>query len=128
MSCNPARHLWCTFDTIGADVCLVSCWASDWPAPVGTVWGRAYGSDEHGAKHRFDVLHSYVHPRFRRRGVRTFINRQILESGWGSEVITTQSGTPEGMAFMTASGYVREPTTGMLVLTREGLGQKEGTR
>lgn len=106
---------WVTFDEIGAGVSLVSCWHRRETRPIGTVWGIAFG-EGNGSRRRFEVLHSYVHPHYRRRGVRTFINEKIFSEGYRSQIITTHAGSDEGMAFMLASGYKRDENTGILYL------------
>ena len=75
-----------------------------WVAPVGFVWGVgcAAAAGTKGSRSEFMVFGSYVVPRWRRLGVRTAINKQILET---YELITTSGGSPDGRKFLKASGY-----------------------
>lgn len=88
---------WIEWVKIGFGFTLYILWNRNLPMPLGFVWGIL------ATKNRFEVFGSYVPVFARRLGVRTAINRQILEN---YEVVTTPGGSKTGaLAFMKASGY-----------------------
>lgn len=82
---------------LGRGVTVYLCWDPEWIAPVGLVWG-------HERRGRFDVLGSHVAEWARRCGVRTLINKAILED---HGAVVSDFATSRGKAFMEARGYTR---------------------
>lgn len=97
---------------IGVGLWLYVAFTRKFVGPIGVVWGIPIGS----TPARFDVLHSYVLPFARRKGVRTLIQKEILKS---FDVITTVEGSREGgAAFMKAAGYKHDPARAMWSLVK----------
>lgn len=67
-------------------------------SPIGHVWTR----EDSTAARRVEVLHSYVMPWCRRKGVRTFIHERILKD---ADVIISHHGTKDGEPWMVKAGY-----------------------
>lgn len=104
------------WQNIGFGMLLYVLFARSNPAPVGFVWGLAIAAGN-ARKTRFEVFGSYVVPYARRSGVRSRLNRQLLEH-W--QVITTQNGSKEGgLKFMRAQGYRLDKRSGVWSLTRK---------
>lgn len=76
------------------------CYIQDVSAPVGLVWGTRSGIGR--GKTVFLVLHSYVNPWARRKGVRTAIHKEMMKH---YSAIFTYTGTPSGAAWMVANNY-----------------------
>lgn len=89
---------WVTRGVIGVGITQYTAFSPFHVSPLGFVWGHHFGGD----KATFNTLHSYVLPWFRRNGVRTLIEKEILEK---AEVIITGGSSEEGQAFMKARGY-----------------------
>lgn len=105
---------WVYWSNIGGHLFYV-CFSPVASCPIGLVWGISKAAGNAG-KTQFEVAFSYVLPQFRRQGVRTKLNEQILEH-W--DVIVSQDGTDEGgKAFMQATGYKLNKTIGAWYLTR----------
>lgn len=95
------KDSWVTWTRIGHGVVIYALIASDFPCPIGLVWGIPQG----GRKKLFQVYHSYTLPNARRQGVRTKINEAILQT---FDAIVTGDGSKDGgSAFMAKSGYKR---------------------
>ena len=92
------------------------CRSRGFLAPVGFVWGFAMGADKDAygdvKLSRFEVLGSFVPDWARRSGIRSLINKTILQT---FDVIHTNGATPEGAEFMKSSGYKRDPLGGYFI-------------
>lgn len=94
---------WVECAAVGFGFWLYLCWAREVAGPVGLVWGIP--SSLRDGRGHFDVIGSYVPPAYRRKGIRTLINNEILKE---CEVIVSRDGSEEGGAvFMEAFGYSR---------------------
>lgn len=90
--------LWVTWVPIGYGMLMFICTHPDFQQPLGFVWGVQHG----GEKKRFEVMGSYTEIFYRRLGVRTKINEQILKL---YDIVTSPSSSKQGKAFMKANGY-----------------------
>jgi hypothetical protein len=70
-----------------------------WDYPAATVWFRFVGLAT------IEILNSLVVEKLRRCGLRTYLNKALFEAYPQVVLILTQRGTPDGEAFMKASGY-----------------------
>ena len=85
----------------------------DYPGPVGVVWASLRSDGECQSA---NVIHSYTLPFYRRRGIRSLINKTIMEE---CEVITTPGGSDDGgLDFLKAAGYQYDPQRKDWFLTR----------
>jgi len=73
------------------------CFEKNYIGPVGFVWGIGCWDPP-----RFTVYGSYIMPVFRRLGVRTFMNKTLLEH-W--DTVMSPNATGLGKKFMQANGY-----------------------
>ena len=97
---------WVTCIPVGFGVLQYTAFHPSYPAPAGVVWVIGYG----GKVPTADVLHSYTLPFFRRKGVRSLINEQLLKD---YAVIRTSGGSKEGgAAFLKAAGYTFDKVRG----------------
>lgn len=104
---------WVTWCEIGFGCRYYMCFHPEFIAPVGSVWCACQG----GRTPTADVLYSFTLHMYRRLGVRTLINKTLLEH---FKIIRTTSGTKEGgMKFLKASGYKHDPVRDDWYLTRE---------
>lgn len=70
--------------------------------PLGIVWYRWISENQ------IDIVYSYVRPSVRRCGVRTYLHQRLLAC-YPHARITTNSGTTEGMQWMSKTGYKFNP-------------------
>lgn len=104
---------WVTWHSVGFGCRGYFCFHPEYAAPVGVVFVVGTG----GATPKADVMWSYVPPWFRRRGVRTLINEQLLKH---YRVVTTGGGSKTGgLAFLKASGYVHDAVRGDWYLMKQ---------
>ena len=107
---------WITWYELDHGIIQYTCFSRHWTCPIGFVWGISAGRC-------FFVMNSYVDPYFRRRGVRTLLNKQIHEH---NKIIQTQTGTKEGgKAFLKASGYKHDRVRNDWILVRSRKSQKK---
>lgn len=74
----------------------------DCGCPIGTVWFRWISESQ------IDILYSLVRPGVRRCGIRTYLHERLLET-WPNARITTNSGTMDGIQWMTKVGFKFNP-------------------
>lgn len=84
----------------GAMVCSIC--VHGYVEPIGFITYMPLEATD--AKRVFHVLNSYIHPRFRRQGIRTWVNEQWFEQHPNC-VITTAAMTDDGEHFMSSFGY-----------------------
>ncbi len=70
--------------------------------PLATVWFRWISAAQ------IDILYSFVRPGIRRCGIRTYLHERLLQT-WPDARITTNSGTLDGIAWMTKVGFKYHP-------------------
>jgi GNAT superfamily N-acetyltransferase len=103
---------WVQCVPVGFGVLQYTAFHPSYPAPAGMVWVIGYGGDVPTA----DVLHSYTLPFFRRRGIRSLINAELLKE---YSIIRTSGGSKEGgAAFLRAAGYTHDKVRGDYFLKR----------
>lgn len=109
---------WVPNYTIGFGIWQFTCFTPEFCGPIGFVWIIPAGGQSNSA----EVVHSYVLPQYRRRGVRTLINQEILKQ---FRIVRTWEGSKEGgEAFMKAAGYTHDPARGDWYLLRREEGDK----
>lgn len=113
---------WVTSCDVGFGCRLYLAFHPEYVGPIGIVWTTGSG----GAVPTCDVWHSYVLPYYRRRGVRTLLNRQLLVD---YAVIRTMDGSRSGgLAFLKAAGYTHDPVRGDWYLRRTSFSQRGSQR
>jgi hypothetical protein len=96
------KKAWVTWAAIGFGIVIYALFEPQAHSPIGFVWGHM----GKGNKTVFTVLGSFVPVWARRQGVRTRINDEILKQ---ADVIRSAHGSPDGAAFMRATGYKFSP-------------------
>jgi hypothetical protein len=95
-------NMYCAWgrDTGIAGVHTIAALVPTAPMPLGVVHFRFCAR-----KDEIETIDSYVKAPLQRRGVRTFINKELFR--WWPDVtrIVTQQGTEDGWAWMMARGY-----------------------
>ena len=71
-----------------------------YPFPMATVWYRFQDNAT-----AIEILNSFVFDKVRRCGLRTYLNKTFFEIHPGVMRIRTDTGTPDGIAWMQAVGY-----------------------
>jgi hypothetical protein len=92
-------------DHIGHGNILYTAYCAGDCFPIGFVVARPLNTL---AKH-LQVLHGYVYPACRRKGVRTAIHRRMIQD-W--DLISSPHGTADGEAWMRCVGYRYSPEQG----------------
>lgn len=118
----------CVITTGVTDIGLrfIALWSRAVSAALGIVYGVEV-TDPRSKCRTFIVHGSFVHPSYRRCGIRSMINDAIF-AHLGVELIRSDGGTAEGGdAFMTRTGYKRDAQGGWYV-TREVWQQRRDGR
>ncbi|QOJ04342.1 MAG: hypothetical protein HRU71_12965 [Planctomycetia bacterium] len=118
----------CVITTGVTDIGLrfIALWSTAHRAALGVVYG-VEATDRRNRCRTFIVHGSFVHPSYRRCGIRSMINDAIF-ANLGVELIRSDSGTAEGGAdFMTRTGYKRDAQGGWYI-TREVWQQRRAGR
>ena len=99
---NIIKDCWVTWVKLGhSGLVMYLCYHSENISPIGFVWGLSIGNQK--KEGIFHVLGSYELKHYRRKNVRTLINKTIMKH---NKIIQSWFGTNTGgKAFMKASGY-----------------------
>jgi hypothetical protein len=99
-------QVWVTWVTLGYGVTGFFAFTKEHFAPVASVYALVSGKNQDGKAYA-EIIDSFVHPAFRRQGLRSRINRSLFEN-WEVDVICSHSSTKSGRAFMEATGYTKD--------------------
>lgn len=103
---------------LGRGMWMLMAWHGAWPMPVGTLMFLPSGDNEVSGKKKAEIFGSYVHPRVRRQGVRTWLQKQLFEH-WHPDVVISQAGNEKSAPWMRKVGYKVDETLGCWLLTKE---------
>ena len=80
--------------------------------PIGTVWYQQYDNET------IFIMTSYVEPWARRLGVRTAINKAIIDGYDLKRIVTGRPISEESRLFMESQGYVQQKSRWVLNIKR----------
>ncbi len=96
---------------IGYGVHQFACLWTQHFSPIGFVWVHLFTTSRGTMA---VILDSYVPVAFRRSGIRSLINKEILKQA--DAIMSSDTSTKFGMSFMKAKGYKRSKETGLMYL------------
>ncbi len=102
----------CRWHSLGSGNWLVACHHEAYMGPIGFVWGVF------PTNNNFYVAGSYVRHDCQRRGIRTFINKHLLE--WYPIISTGQGSDKGGKQFLLASNYKYNKLLDQWFLVKKG--------